>query len=153
MKKDKYEAFFDGACEPYNPGGTMAYGACINCNGTQVWSHSGLNTTRGIDSSNNMAEYAGLYIVLKYFINKNLVKHDITIFGDSALVIKQMTGQWRINKSTKSFKIATACKQLLEKFTNLTLVWIPSIQNQEADALTTNALNTIGLKRTEYNKK
>lgn len=40
------EAFFDGCCEPVNPGGTAAYGAVILKDGKKIWEASELASQR-----------------------------------------------------------------------------------------------------------
>jgi len=54
-----YIAYFDGACEPVNPGGTASYGAAIYENQQLVWKCSQIYG-RGEHTSNNVAEYAAL---------------------------------------------------------------------------------------------
>jgi ribonuclease HI len=63
----KIVAYFDGACEPINPGGYAAFGAVIFIDGVQVWKSSTLfvpQKGREEETSNNVAEYAGFIAIL-----------------------------------------------------------------------------------------
>jgi ribonuclease HI len=59
MKKSNnvYIAYFDGACEPVNPGGTASFGAVIFEDDRQIWECSDLyQPPEGHQTSNNVAE-------------------------------------------------------------------------------------------------
>ena len=61
------EAFFDGCCEPTNPGGTASFGAVVFRDGVRVWECSRLfRPAKGRESetSNNVAEYGGFLAIL-----------------------------------------------------------------------------------------
>jgi ribonuclease HI len=61
-----YIAYFDGACEPINPGGTASYGALILQAGEPIWMSSEIfRPENGNQTSNNLAEYSGLIAVLE----------------------------------------------------------------------------------------
>lgn len=81
-----YIAYFDGACEPRNPGGTASYGAVIYDNEELIWKCSEIYG-RGEHTSNNVAEYAALIAVLGWFIEQELCDAEILVRGDSQLVI------------------------------------------------------------------
>lgn len=139
-----YEGFFDGACWP-NPNGHAAGGAFVRLNGEIVFSESrycGCENT-----SNNAAEYQGLILILEYFV-KEQPKQAI-VYGDSDLVIKQMTGEWRAGRLTKSEKSGKVpvrpryylpyyetAQQLMRQINGLIeFCWIPREQNDQADLL------------------
>jgi ribonuclease HI len=86
--------------------------------------------------SNNVAEYAGVLRILKYLSSRPPGR--VTIYGDSNLVINQLSGYWRIKKGLY-LPIATETKQLLADLHGLgwqiDLCWIPREQNEECDAL------------------
>ena len=63
----KIVAYFDGACEPINPGGYAAFGAVIFIDGVRIWESSKLfvpQIGREEETSNNVAEYAGFIAIL-----------------------------------------------------------------------------------------
>ena len=87
---NEYFAWFDGACEPVNPGGTASFGVVIKGeNGTVLLREHGM-VGRGKDMSNNVAEYAGVRQILKYLASRPPAR--LTIHGDSNLVINQLSG-------------------------------------------------------------
>ena len=68
-----YIAYFDGACEPINPGGTASYGALILQAGEPIWMSWELNLPAdGHQTSNNLAEYSGLIALLEWFAEHGL---------------------------------------------------------------------------------
>jgi len=129
-------AWFDGACEPINPGGTASFGVIVkDKGGTVLLKESGL-VGKGKDMSNNVAEYAGVLHILKYLSSRQPVR--ITIHGDSNLVINQLNGKWRVRKGLY-LSIATETKQILAHLRGLgwpiNFCWIPREQNEECHAL------------------
>ena len=131
-----YLAWFDGACGPVNPGGTATYGVVIKAkDGTVLLREHGY-LGQGSGMSNNVAEYAGVLHILKYLSSRP--SRPVTIHGDSNLVIKQLSGKWRIKKG---LYLATAidAKDLLAHLKGLgwqvRFCWIPRTQNEECDAL------------------
>jgi ribonuclease HI len=128
MKKVKYfKCYFDGACEPKNPGGALGIGYCINeFNGSDY-------VAPDVDNSNNVAEYLAFRKVIDSLQDKRGCK--IEIFGDSMLVIMQMTGKWKIkNGMYKDIALRTLplFKQL-QQLNDVTLKWIPRELNSRAD--------------------
>jgi len=125
--------FFDGACEPRNPGGNMGLGAVIYINGKEIDSYSYFVAAHETNTS-NVAEYGALTWLLKTLLAMQLNEKVINIYGDSKLVIMQMTGRWRI-KFGYYVEYALECKELIKSFKNLSLKWIPREQNTFADQL------------------
>jgi ribonuclease HI len=63
------EVYFDGLCQPCNPGGTACYSFIIkNEEGHTIHSEHGL---AAYDSTNNIAEYTGLLKALEWLIENN----------------------------------------------------------------------------------
>jgi ribonuclease HI len=139
-----YIAYFDGACEPVNPGGTASYGAAIYKNGQPIWECSEIYG-RGEHTSNNVAEYAGLIAVLEWLIEHDLCAAEIIVKGDSKLVIEQMFGTWKI-KNGRYTELAYRARELLARFTNIQGEWISRDLNDVADALSKSALKRAGVK-------
>ncbi len=137
--KQSYLAWFDGACEPVNPGGTASFGVIIkNEDGTVISEEYGL-VGRGDAMSNNMAEYAGVRHVLRYLASRPPGR--AMIHGDSNLVINQLNGKWRVRKGLY-LAIAMETKELLAHLRGLgwqiNFCWIPREQNEECDMLSKN---------------
>ena len=133
---NEYLAWFDGACEPVNPGGTASFGVVIKDEDGAVLLRDAGVVGKGKAMSNNVAEYAGVLHVLKHL--SSWPPGRVTINGDSNLVINQLTGRWRIKKGLYR-SIATETKELLAHLRELgwqiNLRWIPRDQNEECDAL------------------
>lgn len=134
-----YTAFFDGACEPRNPGGTAGYGAVIFKGGERIWQHSGM-IPASPETSNNVAEYLAFIAALDWFIENKLTNEHILIKGDSMLVIKQCFGNWKIKKGLYT-KYAIEAKNKVKKFSALEGKWISREYNSLADELSRAAIN------------
>jgi ribonuclease HI len=144
--ENSYTAYFDGACEPVNPRGTASYGAVVLQNGEPVWKCSTIYIPEGgVETSNNVAEYAGLIAVLEWFADRNLFDANIIIRGDSQLVIYQMFGNWKI-KSGAYVPLAHRARKLVGRFRDIRVEWIPRDQNAIADELSKDALKRAGVK-------
>jgi ribonuclease HI len=139
------EAYFDGCCEPVNPGGTAAYGAVVFIDGTKVWEDSRIFYPADGQTSNNIAEYSGFKAILEYLLGHRLNDQPIVIRGDSNLVIQQMFGTWRI-KQGLYVSLALDCVDLLSKFPHIEGRWIPRVLNTFADELSKKRLLEAGVK-------
>lgn len=144
----KISCFFDGCCEPVNPGGTASYGAVIFLDGKKVWECSELFVPipgREKETSNNVAEYSGFLAILEYLLDQGMDGTRTIIHGDSRLVIEQMQGNWKMKKG---FYIPVAKKALLalSRFkTSPKLKWIPRDENDIADELSKAELKKAGV--------
>jgi ribonuclease HI len=102
--------YTDGGCWP-NPGGDMLYAYSVfntpitsfNIaddikdlfigNGALEYNIGLMFGTIPVESSNNVAEYAALLCAL----HSIGFSHDITIFSDSLMLVKQMSGEYKVN--------------------------------------------------------
>jgi ribonuclease HI len=122
---------FDGLCYPKNPGGVAAYGYLAHRDGKLI--HQGFRAVgEGKGMTNNVAEYEGLMAAAQWIADEQ-IDEKIVIKGDSELVIKQMNGQYRVNSAT-SKKYVPEIKKLLQG-KDVSLVWVPREENEEADKL------------------
>ncbi len=134
-------AFFDGGCWP-NPNGDAFCAILVKDNDTVVLKEAYfLGSGEGM--SCNTAEYEGLISVLA-FLKDDFLEREIIIYGDSDLVIKQMSGQWKI-KAGHYVELAKKAKQLASQFSNLSFEWIPREKNTICDELATDARLDMGL--------
>jgi ribonuclease HI len=142
------EAYFDGCCEPVNPGGTASYGAVIFVDGERVWECSELFVPvhgKEKHTSNNVAEYSGFLSILEWLLANNLDAMPARIHGDSKLVIEQMLGNWRMKKGFY-IPVAKKAKETLKKFRKQPkLIWIPREKNDIADELSKAELKKAGV--------
>lgn len=142
------EAYFDGCCEPVNPGGTAAYGAVIFKDGQQVWSQSQIffpQKGREKETSNNVAEYNGFLAILVQLQEMKCEQVEIHVYGDSNLVVQQMTGKWHIRDGFY-VPFALSAQRMVHKFPRLRLHWIPREKNVLADELSKAELKKAGVK-------
>jgi len=118
--------YFDGA----NKGqpGPAGIGALIIKDGVMIWEKAeyiGLKT-------NNEAEYMALLAVLKQAVYLGI--KEITIRGDSLLVVNQVNRKWKCE--TPHLKpLLKQAWEYLAYIPRYKLKWIPRTQNTYADAL------------------
>lgn len=135
------KVYIDGACEPFNPGGTASYGVIVYRDKEQIFSASEI-LGEGPLMSNNVAEYAALIAFLKWF--NGIDPEPVTIFSDSMMLVKQMGGEWQARGGLYLDSYQEAKK--LSAFKPITFVWIPREQNIHADDLSTRVLIDAGIK-------
>jgi ribonuclease HI len=123
--------YFDGANEPRNPGGTEAIGWQIFSEGVEV--HRGHKIiAEGPQTTNNHAEWCGLGTALKIALVELKLPGPITIRGDSKLVVYQLSGSWKCNKSHLQ-KLRARCLEILAG-REWKAEWVPREHNTVADA-------------------
>lgn len=132
------KVWFDGACWP-NPGGTASYGWAASKEGYFHQEGSGV-IGKGRTMSNNVAEYFALYKSLCWLKENNLSKEKVQCYGDSKLVVEQMSQRWRVKGGlyVDVFK-KTFC--IAKEFPSIRFIWIPRLQNGLADYLSKKHLN------------
>lgn len=126
---------FDGGSRG-NPGiagsGSVLY---KNTVGNEVWSSYNY---LGNDKTNNYAEYMGLIEGLKWIEKKKL--NNIVIEGDSDLVIKQMSGIYKV-KSANLMQLNQEALKLIKNIKDIKLRHIPREENSRADHLSNLAMD------------
>ncbi len=136
---------FDGACGPNNPGGKCGGGAVIikdNKILAEITERYQPPITNIYATSNNVGEYYGLIKALEYLIDEGMEKEAIEVYGDSNLVINQMSGRWRIKKGIYA-ELARKAVELKRKFTDIKFYWISREENEWADELSKRALEIV----------
>lgn len=136
-----YLVWFDGSCEPMNPGGTARWGIIIrDANDNIVCKKSG-TIGKGKLMSNNVAELAAaseaLYEIMAY-VNSG---ESVLMRGDSKLAINLLNRAWKPRYEKKGlylpyFDMAMkALGRCTAKNVKITIEWVPRDDNQEADDL------------------
>jgi ribonuclease HI len=151
-RSGQLEVFFDGLCQPYNPGGIACYAFVIKKQQPYrqtIHSEYGLAAEPFTDyATNNVAEYTGIIKALEWLIKckKHMGNYcpaeSIIIKGDSQLVIYQIKGKYKV----KAVNIIPLYKQvinLISKFNDVHIEWVPRKENSEADKLTNYAYRKI----------
>jgi len=130
--------YFDGLCLPKNPGGVACYGFVVYENGKELSRGYGLAARPwSEEATNNVAEYVGLLKGLEW-ISRNRPKEDVTVRGDSRLIVMQMAGKFKV-RSKRLRPLHERCKMLESKLGNVVYEWVPRETNREADRLTEEA--------------
>ncbi len=122
--------YFDGSCEPRNPGGAMGLGVVIYKDQEQVFTFGGYFPPAP-QNSNNVAEYRAFEVMLDYLITHK----PITIYGDSMMVIQQMSQNWKIKNGLYTEHAFRCLGKFKTHFANVALRWVPREQNAVADRL------------------
>ncbi len=125
--------YFDGLCEPKNPGGIATYGYLIYEGSHRISDGYGLAAEPFTPSStNNVAEYTGVLCLLMDLRRRGAVNPEIR--GDSQLVIRQLNGEYKV----KSERIRPLYERALSisREINASFKWVPREMNKEADLLT-----------------
>ena len=130
--KDKYTLFFDG-CSKGNPGKSGA-GAVLYKNDIELWSQAYFV---GEKQTNNYAEYMGLIIGLEEAVKKPLMC--LTVKGDSLLVIKQMSGSYKVN-SPNIIGLYKRATELAKQIKCIEFIHVYRVDNKRADALSNEGL-------------
>ncbi|NLD04605.1 MAG: ribonuclease HI family protein [Synergistaceae bacterium] len=126
------EGFFDGASRG-NPGKAGAGALMINDQGKVVW-----ETARFLgEKTNNEAEYMALILLLKAAKEQGV--RSLKVYGDSKLVVSQVSRQWKINLPHLRL-LAQQVWELAEAM-DISYHWIPREQNKRADILSNEGID------------
>lgn len=138
---DNWTLFFDGACEPRNPGGHMSWAWVLERPGQPVLNGTGFRAASPANT-NNVSEYIALQDGLRAaFEAMSAEDHPLTlvIHGDSRMVCMQLSGLWKCRKDHLRL-LLDECLQIKAKIGStfsvfFNIQWIPREQNEVADAL------------------
>jgi len=112
-----HKAFFDGACTG-NPGPMSVRVVVYNPEGQPI-----LQVCKSIGhGTNNVAEYSALIELLR--VLKSMKIEKAQIFGDSQLVINQVTRKWRVNQKHLQ-ELVNQARTLMEDQPEWRIKWIP----------------------------
>lgn len=138
--------YFDGCCEPRNPGGTAGWGCFAVREKKTIFKASGIYTPKQEgQTSNNIAEYEALIRGMTELVERKLNHIPVVARGDSMMVVRQMSGDWKIKKGMY-VKSATEALEIAESFTDISFEWIPREENQRADDLSKDHLKKSGVR-------
>jgi len=139
--------YFDGLCEPKNPGGIATFGYVIFLeDGRTVKGYGLASKPYSPDSTNNVAEYTGLICLLEEMKRLNI--RNPVIRGDSQLVVRQLKGEYKV-KSKRILPLYVRATELLNELGGK-VEWVPREQNKIADELSRVAYELV--LRGELNK-
>jgi len=131
-----YSLYFDGASRK-NPGPASFGGVIYNESGEEFDTYYKFIGT----ATNNVAEYCGLLAGLHRARELNI--KELKVFGDSNLIIQQVTGKWKV-KNDNLRAIYNQIKQVEPFFTVISYQHMYRKDNKRADQLANIALDTRG---------
>src|SRR6266699_3068305 len=109
------QIYFDGLCEPKNPGGIPVYAFIVSDSdsGTVLGQEAGLaGEPWSKDKTHNLAEYTAAITAVKW-VRKRVQTKELLIYGDSELVINQLNKVYKV-KSQRIRPLFTELIGLLE---------------------------------------
>ena len=130
-----YTLYFDGASRS-NPGPASYGGVIYDENKNEIATYKkyiGKHT-------NNLAEYLGCFHGVQACIQEGI--KNVTIYGDSKLVIEQVSGRWKV-KSDNIRPIYNEIKKVLDTnpFEKIEFKHVKRNKNKRADQLANQALD------------
>lgn len=131
-----YVIYTDGGARG-NPG-PAATGVVITCGGQVTTLSHYLGT-----ATNNFAEYSAVLQALRYLLNEEQERGEISFFLDSELVVKQLTGVYKIKDSNLQRLASEIMKALKEWGRQVSFTHVPREQNRQADSLVNKTLDTV----------
>ena len=141
--KLRYTMYFDG-CSKGNPGpggaGAVIYAKEEEDEGDNQESPKeivALTEWVGVKVTNNYAEYSGLRAGLRSALELGI--KELLVCGDSLLVIKQISGQYKV-QSPNLLNIYNECKELSVQFEQIEFRHVYRDNNKRADKLSNDAL-------------
>ena len=126
------QGYFDGASRG-NPGTAGAGALLVNENGEVIWETARFLGTK----TNNEAEYTALLLLLKAAKERDI--KTLNIYGDSKLVVSQVSKQWKINLPHLRL-LAREAWDLAEGM-DISYNWIPREENKRADMLSNEGID------------
>jgi ribonuclease HI len=128
------KGFFDGASRG-NPGTAGAGALLVNGAGETVWEASRFLGVK----TNNEAEYEALLMLLNAAKERGF--KSLSVYGDSRLVIAQISKLWKINKPHLR-ALADKAWECAEGM-DISYHWIPREENKCADKLSNEAIDGV----------
>jgi ribonuclease HI len=126
----RLKLFFDGACEPVNPGGVGAYGFAVYEDDREIHGEGGIVCVGGRQCTNNVAEYTALIKAMEWALSAGAA--EVKVYGDSQLVVRQMLGVYQV-KAPHLVPLYEKAMELSRQFRKFSISWVPREQNARAD--------------------
>lgn len=135
------QVYFDGLCQPINPGGIACYAFLVKSEGKTIYKERGLAAEPfSKEATNNVAEYTALVKALEWLLSSKKGQEPIRVRGDSKLVISQMRGEFKV-KAKVIIPLFQKAALLRKEFADISFQWVPREENREADKLSEEAYN------------
>lgn len=131
-----FSLYFDG-CSKGNPG-HAGIGAVLFEGNIEIWAAA---RYIGSHCTNNEAEYRALILGLEEASERKI--EELTVFGDSQLVINQINGEYKV-KAKNLFDLYNRVTMLKKCFRFVQFNHVYREQNTRADQLSNIALDAVG---------
>jgi len=133
---------FDGACQTVGGRRVAAYGCTVEGPGL-AHEESGLAVPPDHPrATNNVAEYVGAIRALEWLAAVPY-RGDVVVFGDSELVIRQMSGEYEV-RAEHLRAYHERLRQLADRFSHVEFRWLRREENRRADALSKDGIYATG---------
>jgi ribonuclease HI len=132
---------FDGACQPPGRGGVAGYGFTVQGFGLDH-AEGGLALPPHHErATNNVAEYVGAIRALEWLHHRGY-RGAVLLIGDSELVIRHMTGEYRV-RAEPLVPYHQRLRELVAEFSSVEFRSVPREENGEADRLSKEAVERV----------
>lgn len=138
----RVDIYFDGACDNNSKLKVMGTGVVAYINEERISKYDKSEMV-GTNGTNNIAEYMAMIKAIEVanevddlYVNDL----DITIHGDSKLVIEQMNGNWKVKSAHLKSYYNQAKELVLYNRNPIKFRWIPRERNTQADILSKECL-------------
>ncbi|XP_017974505.1 PREDICTED: uncharacterized protein LOC108661580 [Theobroma cacao] len=128
-EKENWKMFFDGASNALGHGIGVVL---VSPKGD----HYPIIAKLNFYCTNNVVEYEACFMGLHAAIERKI--HILEVYGDSALVIYQLRGEWK-TRDSKLIRYHKYVSKLIENFDKIRFTHLPREESQMADALATLA--------------
>jgi ribonuclease HI len=135
LRSKTAKLWFDGGTFPLNPGHGGS-GAVIAFEGKEY----SFSEYIGEKETNNRAEYGGLLLGLKKALEMGITH--LEVYGDSQLVIYQMTGDYAC-RNNGLIPLWQKAQKLAKQFQRCNFTWIPREKNGKADVAASEAIKQV----------
>jgi ribonuclease HI len=130
---------FDGACQTIGGRRIAAYGFWLEGEGGLRHEEWGLAVPPGHPrATNNVAEYVAAIRPLEWLVARPY-SGDVEMIGDSQLVVRQVTGEYRVREEHLTAYHARLA-QLVSRFRRVEFRWVRREENPRADLLSKRAI-------------
>lgn len=135
-----YHIWCDCSCEPFHPGGILAWGFLVKEKKLVIHEQAGISIKGGPNATINVGEYHAVIAALLWLLDLPKEKRRPAIIrSDSELVMNQCSGVYRCNNE-KLIPLKELVTKAQKRYgCNIIFKWIEREKNQEADALSRTA--------------
>lgn len=137
--------WFDGACRGNYPVEKIGFCGIISDLETgedREFLSSLFSKTRDLDSF--ISEHCAALLLIKNLVKSEYKNKTILVRGDNQVVVKQLYGEYSLDKTKPYYKYARESKALIRELkihNTVTFTWISRDQNKRADKLSKEALD------------